>query len=77
MLEPSRYASAIWANWEGWLQLWVTVYDGAEFLAFQRGPAQWANGDTRASAGTTPSDLQPTLQFSKDQEQISSMLTYS
>ena len=57
MLEPSLYASAIWANWDGTVVGTETVN-----LAFQRGPAQWANV-THVSADIDVEDLQPTHSF--------------
>ena len=57
MLEPSLYASAIWANWDGTVVGTETVN-----LAFPRGPAQWANV-THVSADIDVEDLQPTHSF--------------
>ena len=57
MLEPSLYASAIWANWDGTVVGTETVN-----LAFQRGPAQWANV-THVPADIDVEDLQPTYSF--------------
>ena len=57
MLQPSLYSSAIWANWDG-----TVVGTEAVNLAFQRGPAQWANV-THLPADTYSADLQPTYSF--------------
>ena len=57
MLDPSLYYSAIWANWDG-----SVVGTESVNLAFQRGPAQWANV-THVAAGTDVEDLQPTYSF--------------
>ena len=57
MLEPSLYASAIWANWDGTV-VGTEVVD----LAFQRGPNQWANV-THVPSGSDVSNLQPTYSF--------------
>ena len=57
MLEPSLYSSAIWANWDG-----TVVGTEVVNLAFQRGPAQWANV-THVPFNTDIKDLQPTYSF--------------
>jgi len=57
MLEPSLYASAIWASWDGTV-VGTEVVD----LAFQRGPNQWANV-THVPLGSDVGDLQPTYSF--------------
>jgi len=57
MLEPSLYSSAIWANWDG-----TVVGTESVNLAFQRGPAQWANV-THVPADTDVENLQPTYSF--------------
>ncbi len=54
ILEPSLYASAIWASWDG-TAVGTEVVD----LAFQRGPDQWANV-THVPVGIDVDDLQPT-----------------
>jgi len=56
-LEPSLYSSAIWANWDG-----TVVGTEVVTLAFQRGPAQWANV-THVPSGTNVLELQPTYTF--------------
>ena len=57
MLEPSLYASATWASWDG-----TAVGTEVVNLAFQRGPDQWANV-THVPIGSDVDDLQPTYSF--------------
>ena len=57
MLEPSLYASAIWASWDGTVVGTETVN-----LTFSRGPNQTAN-ITHIPAGANVNDLHPTYSF--------------
>ena len=56
-LEPTLYASQVWASWDGTVVGTETVN-----LTFSRGPDQWANV-THIPAGTDVGDLPPTYSF--------------
>lgn len=56
-LQPSLYASEVWANWDG-----TVVGIESVQLVFSRGPDQWANV-THVPAGADLGDSEPTYSF--------------